>query len=168
MNKSSVKTIQTLSFLLTLLVVLSSIYLQYFLHLNPCPLCIMQRICAFLLLATFGISIWQQRHFMISWYFQLFFSVAGAFFAIRQLWLQHLPADQLPACMPGLDILVKYFPWHMAAKSLLWGTGDCGEVDWSFLNLSLAAWSALYFLFMIGITLSIRGYRNSFKNYNYD
>jgi disulfide bond formation protein DsbB len=84
---------------------------------------------------------------------QCFFACAGLFFALRQLWLQSLPAGTAPACMPGLDILIRYFPWQDVAHALLWGSGDCAESTWNFLGISMAGWSAVYFSFMALSTL---------------
>jgi disulfide bond formation protein DsbB len=83
----------------------------------------------------------------------------GLFFAGRQLWIQSLPSEQVPACMPGLDVLIRYFPLQDVLRALLWGTGECGEVAWHWLGLSMPAWSALFFAaflltaFWIGLLL---------------
>jgi disulfide bond formation protein DsbB len=105
-----------------------------------------------------GLSLVTLRRARIISLLQVIVACAGLFFALRQLWLQSLPPGAAPACMPGLDILINYFPWQDVARALLWGTGDCAEATWSFLNISMAGWSALYFLFMAitGIYLYIR------------
>ena len=120
MIKRTYRKIQTLLSLITLFVLFASFYFQYFLGLQPCPLCLMQVVI----------------------------SCAGLFFSIRQLWLQSLPAGKVPACMPGLDVLIHYFPWQTVARSLFWGTGDCAQISWHMLGISMPGWSALYFLFM--------------------
>lgn len=45
--------------------------------------------------------------------------------------------------------MVKYFPLKDVMHALFWGSGDCAEVNWQWLGLSMPAWSALYFLFII-------------------
>ena len=77
------------------------------------------------------------------------FAFAGLCFALRQLWIQALPADQVPACLPGLDVLMKYYPLRDVLSTLFWGTGDCAEGSWHLLGLSMPAWAAFYFLTMI-------------------
>jgi disulfide bond formation protein DsbB len=62
------------------------------------------------------------------------------------VWLQSLPADQIPACLPGLDALLHYFPWQDILHALFWGSGDCAEINWQWLGLSMPVWSLLYFL----------------------
>ena len=55
---------------------------------------------------------------------QLLFAAAGIYFAARQLLLQSLPEDAVPSCLPGLDVLVKYFPWTDILHALFWGAGE--------------------------------------------
>lgn len=134
----------------TLSVLMASFYFQYVMNMQPCPLCIMQRIVVMVLLALA----------MMSWFLGLtkpaikvailimVFALIGLYFAGRHLWLQSLPADQIPACLPGLDVLIRYFPWQDVVHALLWGAGDCAEVSWRLLGLSMPAWVALYFIAM--------------------
>jgi disulfide bond formation protein DsbB len=148
MNKLTYKKIQLLLAIITLGVLFASFYFQYFKGLNPCPLCIMQRICIFLLLVLFGLSLGTLKKAHIISVVQVLISSAGLFFASRQLWLQSLPAESAPACMPGLDVLMRYFPWQTVVHALLWGSGDCAEVSWSVWGISMPGWAALYFLLM--------------------
>lgn len=143
---------------ITFLVLFFSFYSQYVLGLQPCPLCIMQRICVFLLMLVMVLSCFMIKKARLFSLLQIIFSVAGLFFSSRHLWLQSLPADAVPACMPGLDILISYFPWQEVARALFWGAGDCAEKTWSLLGVSMPGWSALYFLFMMvfGLFLYIR------------
>lgn len=149
MRKITYRRIQNFNALTTLFVLFASFYFQYVVGLVPCPLCVMQRVCLFLLLGIMGLSFYTQRKAHYICLAQVFFASAGLFFALRQLWLQSLPAGNVPACMPGLDILIRYFPLKTVMHSLFWGTGDCAEVNWSFWGISMPGWSALYFLFMV-------------------
>lgn len=148
MRKITYRKIQTFNAMLTLFVLFASFYFQYVVGLTPCPLCIMQRVCVFLLLAVMGLSFRTLKRARIISLLQIIIACAGLYFALRQLWLQSLPAGEAPACMPGLDILIRYFPWQTVLKTLFWGTGDCAEVSWQMLGVSMPGWCALYFLFM--------------------
>ncbi|QMT58924.1 disulfide bond formation protein B [Legionella sp. PC997] len=148
MRKPTYKKIQTFNAILTVFVLFASFYFQYVVGLIPCPLCIMQRICVFLLLAVMGLSFRTLKKAHIISLLQIIISCAGLFFALRQLWLQSLPAGEAPACMPGLDVLIRYFPWQTVVKALFWGSGDCAELNWRMLGISMPGWCALYFLFM--------------------
>jgi disulfide bond formation protein DsbB len=148
MKIATYQRIQIFCALVTACVLFSSFYFQYVEGLIPCPLCIMQRLCVFLLLAVTGIGFRTIKPAQVITLLQIFIAAAGLFFALRQLWLQSLPEGQAPACMPGLDILIQYFPWQTVLKTLFWGSGDCAEVSWNLWGLSMSGWSALYFLLM--------------------
>ncbi len=115
----------------------------------------MQRFCVILLLILLGFSFITIKRARLISLLQILFSAAGLFFSLRHLWLQSLPASSAPACMPGLDTLIRYFPWQTVAQTLFWGAGDCAEVNLRIFKLSMPAWSALYFLmmFIVGLFL---------------
>jgi protein dithiol:quinone oxidoreductase len=150
MTKRFYRAYQSLFLFVTLLVVTFSFYFQYYSGLQPCPLCLMQRVCAMVLGVFFlmGLCVSTLKRARVVVVMQMVFSVFGSYFALRQLWLQSLPTDQAPACMPGLDIMMKYFPWQDIIQALLLGAGDCAEVDWNWLVVSMAGWSAMYFMVM--------------------
>jgi len=158
MNKLTYRRIQKFTVLLTLFVLFASFYFQYVVGLLPCPLCIMQRVCVFLLLGLMGLTLGtlKKAHFVSL--LQVVIASAGLYFSLRQLWLQSLPAGKVPVCMPGLDIMIRYFPWKTVMQTLFLGGGDCAEVTWKMLGISMPGWSALYFLFMavVGLFLYFR------------
>lgn len=164
MTKLNFRRIQTFNAIVTLFVLFASFYFQYVVGLVPCPLCMMQRLCVFFLLAVMSLSFHTQKraHAISGW--MIFFAALGLFFASRQLWLQSLPAGNVPACMPGLDIMIRYFPWKTVAQTLLWGSGECAEATWHWLGISMAGWSAMYFIFMIvmGLFLFWNTHRSRF------
>lgn len=148
MTKIQYRRVQYFLVLITVFVLFFSLYAQYVLGLQPCPLCLMQRICVFILMGLMGLTLGSLRRARILSMLECLVACAGLFFSLRQLWLQALPAGSAPACMPGLDILIHYFPWQEVARALFWGTGDCAESTWNFLGLSMAAWAACYFAVM--------------------
>jgi disulfide bond formation protein DsbB len=79
-------------------------------------------------------------------------ALLGACFAGRQLWLQSLPADQVPACGPGLAYIFEEFPFMEALQLLLQGDGNCAHVDKIF-GLSLAAWTLMAFIGLVLVNL---------------
>jgi protein dithiol:quinone oxidoreductase len=151
MKKFTYRRWQGFLTLLTLFVSGSSLYFQYHLGMQPCPLCLMQRFCVFLLLlfCLMGLYAQTQRVGKILACLQFLVAAGGLFFASRQLWLQSLPAGETPSCMPGLDVLIRFFPWQDVVRALFLGTGECAENSWQWLGLSMPAWAALYFLFML-------------------
>ena len=142
---------QILLTFLALLVLASSFYFQYVKQLEPCPLCLMQRLCVFLLFMVcfIGVTLRSLKAAKRVVFLQFVFAGLGLFFAFRQLWLQSLPLGQTPACMPGLEVLIHYFPWQEVLRSLFWGTGECAKESWRWLGLTMPAWTAVIFLFYL-------------------
>jgi disulfide bond formation protein DsbB len=127
-------------------------YLQYYQGLDPCPLCIFQRACYALLgIVSLLAAIHNPAALGRRIYGGLasLFSVGGIVFAGRQVWLQHLPADQVPECGPGLEYWVKTLPLTETIRKVFQGTGDCAEVNWTFLSLSIAEWSLIIFALVL-------------------
>ena len=126
----------------------AALFLQHMLDLTPCYLCIVQRV---LVIATGVIATLAFIHHPgrggqhcyaaatgIS-------ALAGAGFALRQLWLQSLPADRVPACGPPADYLFDVFSLGEALPMLLQGDGNCAQVQWTLFNLSIPAWTLMAF-----------------------
>lgn len=148
MKKVIYRKIQTVNVVLSLFVFFASFYFEYIVGLIPCPLCLMQRICVFVLLIIMVLSFYTLKRVHLMSLLQIMSACAGLYFSLRQLWLQSLPEGKAPACMPGLDVLIQYFPWQTVVKTLLLGTGDCAEVSWRFFGISMPGWCAFYFLLM--------------------
>ncbi len=120
-----------------------ALYAQYVLQLDPCPLCIFQRVaviilgCVFLLAAVHNPG----RSGRLSYAVLLLLAGgAGIFVAGRHVWLQNLPPDKVPACGPGLDFMLESFPALEVLEMVLTGSGECATVDWSLLGMSMPAW----------------------------
>jgi len=82
-----------------------AMYMEKVMMLEPCPLCMTQRF--FFVLAGFTSLIAfihnpVARGKLVYGYLAALFAVSGGGFAIRQIWLQHLPKDQVPACGPSV------------------------------------------------------------------
>ena len=124
-------------------------YLQYYDYQDPCPLCILQRIAFMALAAIFLVAALHGpgRTGTIV-YCGMLFVVAGigAAIATRHVWLQQLPRSQIPECGPGLEYMLRKFPLAQAFGKILAGSGECAEVGWKFLGLSIAGWSLVWFV----------------------
>ncbi|KZN15210.1 disulfide bond formation protein DsbB [Marinomonas sp. TW1] len=125
-------------------------YMEYEMGLEPCPLCMLQRIMFFgvgviSLISALLDSVKIRR--VCAW-LVVVFSILGAALAIRHLYLQHLPEDQLPACLPGLSYMFEVFPWQEIMQAMIMGTGECGDVVWTFMGLSIPGWTLVAFVAM--------------------
>ncbi len=124
-------------------------YLQYVEGLEPCPLCMAQRIAFMALGLVFLVAfIHGPRGGGGKVYAVLgsLIGLAGLALASRQLWLQSLPADEVPVCGPGLEYMLQAFPLSEVLTMMLKGTGECAEVQWVFLGLSIPGWTAVAFV----------------------
>lgn len=139
-----------IGFFLTVVLIASALGLQITQHLTPCPLCIMQRLAFItigLLFLLFALLPQRMGFIRMQGVFLTLVSAFGLAVALRQIYLQHLPKDQVPACGPGLHYLLQLFPWSQALSLVFQGSGECAVIDWRFLGLSMASWSALWLLF---------------------
>lgn len=140
-----------LAFIGCVLIMLAALYLEHVVGLAPCPLCIVQRICVMgfglvcLVAALHGPGRGGRRAYSVV---ALLFAVAGGATAIRQIWLQTVPPDQLPSCLPSLEYMMEALPFQEIARLVLHGTAECAEVNWSLLGLSIPEWTLLAFIGM--------------------
>lgn len=127
-------------------------YLQHVEYLEPCPLCIFQRIAFFFIAgaALIGAIHGPGRGGALV-YTGLIAAgaLAGVGVAGRHLWLQSLPPDQVPACGPGLEYMVEQFPLSEVLAMVFTGSGSCATIDWSFLGLSMPAWTLIWYLLLL-------------------
>ena len=120
-------------------------YAQSHLHLEPCPLCILQRIgvfatgLVFLIAAVHGprASGAGRRAYAVAMWVPALATIAVA---ARQLYIQSLPPGSVPACGASLDIMLKFMPLSEVLSRVLAGSGECAKVDWRLAGLAMPAW----------------------------
>lgn len=136
-------------------------YMEYVQGLDPCPLCMAQRLVFMALAITALIGLIHGSTGVANKIYASVLSLialGGAAIAGRQVWLQSLPADQVPACGPGFDYIMGAFPFLKAVETLWKGSGSCAEVVWQFLGLSIAGWALVWFIgfAILGIYQALR------------
>jgi disulfide bond formation protein DsbB len=133
-------------------------YLQYVEQQEPCPLCMLQRVVFVDMMIVFAVAAIHapaRRGALVYSGLLFVMAVLGAAVAGRQVWLQHLPADKVPACGPGFEYMIEQFPLADALRKILAGSGECAEVGWKFLGLSIAEWSLVWFVILGAFSLYI-------------
>jgi disulfide bond formation protein DsbB len=118
-------------------------YAQYVLHLEPCPLCIFQRVGIFAIGVIFALAAahdpaaWGRRVYavLLGWA-----SLATIGVAVRHLYIQSLPPGTVAACGASLDFMLKVFPLTDVLVKVLTGSGECAKIEWRFLGLAMPAW----------------------------
>ncbi|MCB2428329.1 disulfide bond formation protein B [Methylophaga pinxianii] len=144
-------------FIFCLALLLASIYMQHVLELEPCPLCILQRVVVLIIGVFFLIAAIHNPAKTGSRFYAGLIGVMalmGAAISARHVWLQSLPADQVPSCGPGMGFIMQNFPLADALSLVLRGSGECAEVSWTFLSLSIPAWTLLAFLGMFCLAIA--------------
>lgn len=117
--------------------------------LDPCPLCILQRV-AFMVLGlvflagalhgprgSLGRRLYGATAGLVG--------LVGAGIAAWHVRLQNMPAADVPACGPGLEYMLDAFPLRDVLVKVFAGSGECAEVDWTFIGLSMPAWTLIWF-----------------------
>ena len=133
-------------------------YMELVMLLEPCPLCIMQRIFFFFAGITALIAFLHNPKARGKVIYSLTSAVlllAGGGFAIRQIYLQHLPKDQVPSCGPSLSYMIEEFPLSEVLQVMLSGDGNCAEISWQdpILNMSIPQWSLVGFVALAALCL---------------
>lgn len=125
------------------------VYLQEYLALTACPLCMTQRVfvAAWGLVAFIALlhqpSGWGNRVYGMLCALS---AATGGAVAARHIWLQHLPEDQVPACGPSLEYMLETLPFSETLSLVLMGDGNCAETVWTFMGLSIPEQTLILFV----------------------
>lgn len=138
-------------------------YNQYVDYLDPCPLCIFQRV-VFMAMGVIALLAFLHNPARTGQRIYAWLVVAGAtlgsLIAGRHVWLQSLPPGEVPECGPGLNYMLDNFPITEVLSTVLRGSGSCAEVIWSFLGMSMPQWTLVWYVGLAVITLWIVCFRN--------
>jgi disulfide bond formation protein DsbB len=146
------RPLNALAFAFSLGLIAFALYLQHYHGLEPCPLCILQRMAflatglLFLVAAVHGPGPIGSRVYAAG---ITITGLTGAGIATRHVWLQQLPPDQVPECGPGLEYMLEVFPLTETLKMVFAGSGECADISWTLFGLSMPTWSLLCFLCLV-------------------
>ncbi len=154
----SIRPAMLVGLLITLAMIGVALFFQYYMQLIPCPLCIVQRVIVMTLAGVFFLALLQDPK---TWGRRIYglllalVNIAGIIVAGRHTWLQHLPKDKIPECGPGLEFWMNNLSTNEVIQKVFQGSGECAEVVWSFLSLSIPEWSLIAFglLFIYSLKL---------------
>jgi disulfide bond formation protein DsbB len=138
-----------------------ALYSQFYQGLDPCPLCIFQRIGMALLGLVFLIAALHNPARGGRTVYAVLIGIAAlltAGVAARHVYVQHLPPGALPSCGAPLAMLMKFTPVLQLIRKVLTGSGECGEVNWRFLGLAMPAWVLIWALLLgaFGVLANLR------------
>lgn len=139
-------------------------YAQFVLHLEPCPLCIFQRIGIFAIGVLFLVTALHDPRYAGRRVYAVLIGLAAAATVVvagRHLYIQSLPADQVPACGASLDFMMKVFSLSEVLMKVLTGSGECAKITWQFLGLAMPGWVALCAVVLgaFGVAVNMRRHK---------
>ncbi|SDK41178.1 disulfide bond formation protein B [Billgrantia gudaonensis] len=127
-----------------------ALFLEHVVGLAPCPLCIFQRVAVLSAAAVFLVAALHDPAGRLGAGVYGALSLAavlgGVGVAWRHLWLQSLPPDEVPSCGPSLDYMMDILPLQEVVSMVLSGSGECANIDFLFLGVSLPGWTLVGFL----------------------
>ncbi|MBS36757.1 MAG: disulfide bond formation protein B [Thiotrichales bacterium] len=135
-------------------------YTQFSLEFEPCPLCIFQRVALIAVAVVFLVAALHNPGVMGARVYGVLVFVAaavGGAVSGRHVYLQNLPPDQVPECGPGLDYMLDVFPLGEALSMVFTGSGECAEVSWQFLGLTMPTWVLIWFV-LLGVAGLVRNF----------
>jgi protein dithiol:quinone oxidoreductase len=140
---SRIRLVNLVGFLACAGLMAYALYAQYGLGLEPCPLCIFQRIGVILLGLMFLAAALHHPRGGGRYVYGSLIALAALLtvaVAARQLYIQSLPPGTLPSCGAPLAMLLRFMPVMEVVRRVLSGSGECGEINWTFLGLAMPAW----------------------------
>lgn len=132
--------------------------IEYWYEVEPCPLCILQRIIYGAMGIVYLIGAYHNPKTFVRYFYSagtLLLGIMGILTSSRQIWLQHLPIAEVPSCTAGLDRLLEVYPLLEALKMVLTSAGECSVVNFTILGLSLAEASWITYFLLIALSFSI-------------
>ncbi|HEV2272312.1 MAG TPA: disulfide bond formation protein B [Steroidobacteraceae bacterium] len=141
------RPINSAGFLICAGLIAYALYAQFHLGLDPCPLCIFQRIGIAALGVVFLIAALhnpRRRGARVYAVLVAIAALATVAVAARQVYLQHLPPGAIPSCGAPLSMMLKFMPLTTVIRKVLTGSGECGIVNWTFLGLAMPAWVLIW------------------------
>ncbi len=134
-----------------------ALFAQHVQGYEPCPLCIYQRM---VMIATGAVLLLAALHAPAGLGARAYAALGGLTALVGagvsgwHVRLQNLPEDQVPECGPGLDYIREVFPLMEELKMVFTGSGECAEIDWSFLGLSMPAWVMIWFVALAALAVA--------------
>lgn len=123
-----------------------ALWIQTRYSLEPCPLCISQRIVFMSLGVLFLVAAIVPKCLKLQSILQVLTAIGGAGVAVRHWWIQAHKEEMIADCGVGFDYMFENFPLEKALTLVFKGTGDCAAIDWTFIGLTIPQMSLIAFI----------------------
>ena len=156
MQVKSLRIYSFIPFITTVLLLAYAYYEEYVKYLDPCPLCMVQRLVFAIIGVLFLLTLIKPPQFVYRKIVAViisFVSLLGVAVSARHIWIQNLPADEVPACGPGLFYMLDTLPFGSVLQEILHGSGECAEGSWRFLGLTMPMWTLVCFVGFVIYTI---------------
>ena len=155
---SSDKILLLLAAIALLSIVIAYFYFQRHLYLMPCIMCIAQRyllaLSALSCIAAYAVAKKSVTGYWICIALAIASLLDTIYVASRQLWLQSLPEDLVPACGPSFNWMVETSTLATILEKIFRGDGNCADVDWSLFGISIPGWVVVLCVVLLVVLLS--------------
>lgn len=156
---TSFKQANILGAIIAFVMIISALAIQLTFNLEPCPLCITQRIIFIVigaLFILFALLPSNNPYIKLSHLISIIAAgLVGVIFSIRHIMIQAKIIEIPAECGIDLDYMFENFPLTEAVNLLFKGTGDCSEIDWTFFGITLPQMALLGYIFFITYTIYI-------------
>lgn len=149
LTKNQFRLLTLLPFLTCAGLLAYALYVEHVMFLMPCNLCILQRVVfvgigLLYLLACFKpAQYWGRKVFAA---LLILTTACGIAIAGRHVWMQGLPPELVPDCGPSLQMLMENSSIWNAVSSVLSASGNCADIQWQFLGMSMPTWTLICFI----------------------
>ena len=147
-----------LGFLVCAALMAFALYLQYAMDLEPCPLCVFQRVAMIATGVVFLVAALHNPGRRGAAFYGVLTLIAagiGAGLAAWQVWIQGQAKGSVPSCGMGLDYMLDTLPLTDVISRVLKGSGECAEQGWVFLGLAIPSWTFVFFVAMIAAAFAL-------------
>ena len=146
--------LKLISGVISILLVILSVIIQENFNPEPCPLCITQRVIFLASGITFLLFYFKSINKILELLVLGIINLTGLIFAFRHVLIQRKVINIPAECGIDLEYMFDNFPLREVFELIFRGTGDCSEIDWSFLGLTIPEWSAIWFLILMAMTFT--------------
>lgn len=165
LDLSNNRTIYLIAWTLCLLALMISVFfMESYLGLEPCPLCTLSRLIVVALSLLFLLVVLHNPGILVQTLYaglSVLLIIAGIAVSARHIWLQSLPPELVPGCTPDIGYLFDRFSPVEALETIFNSTGECADISWTFLGLTIPQQTLLFFFVLLFLVLTavVKSYR---------
>ena len=159
LRRASPRALLALMVAFVVLSMAGGLFFQHVLMLQPCPLCVIQRVAIIGvgLFAAIGVVLPGARGQLVAALLATLSALGGASVASWHSWILVFPPESM-SCGRPFEWFHEDFPLATWLPKLFAGEGDCLKVDGTFLGLAIPNMSLIAFVLLIAAALmAVRG-----------